>query len=88
MSNKVISVLFIGVVAAFFIIMFVFMTQSLGSTDMGVNLTGTVYHSAYNGSVNTSKAGVAFLSYAPPILGVAALVAVLFLVLAVAKVKS
>ena len=88
--TKIIGVLFIAVAAAFFIIMFMFMTQSLGATDMstGTTLAGSTYYPVYNTSVNVSKTGVTYLSFAPPMLGIAALVGAMVMIFAAVKFRS
>ena len=85
MSNTAIGA-FVGMCLLVFVVVFgyQFGLQALGSTDMSVNLAGTQYQSAYNGSVNTSTVAYDFVAWQGMIIGVVALV---FLVLIVFSAK-
>ena len=75
---------FIGILLLVFVVIFSYQfgLQALGSTDQGVNLTGTQYESAYNSSVNTSSAAYGFVSWEGYLLGIVALVFLVLLMFA------
>lgn len=63
MSKGIGIILSIVLLAITLVIIYQYSTSSLAATDMGVNLTGTQYESAYDASVNTSIAAVSLSQY-------------------------
>ena len=88
MSAKLAIGAFVMMCLLTFIVIFAYQfgLQGLGATDMGVNLTGTQYQSAYNASINTSIVAYSFVSWEGIIIGAVALV-FLMLILAAAFIK-
>jgi hypothetical protein len=67
---------FIGILLMVFVVIFAYQfgLQALGSTDQGINLSGTQYQAPYNSSVNTSAAAYSFVSWEGYLLGIVALI--------------
>ena len=78
-SAGVMIFLIFAVIAIGAIVIHQFGLAALGSTDSGVNLTGTQYAAAYNSSVNTSVAAFEVVQFVPYLAGVIALVVMLLL---------
>lgn len=82
MSNASISAfLMLSLLAISSIIIYDYGFFAIGSSDMGVNLSGTQYRAGYNASVNTSVVTYSYLQFQPMLLGVIALA---FMLLALA----
>lgn len=63
MSKGIGIILSIVFLAITLVIIYQYSTSSLAATDVGVNLTGTQYESAYDASVNTSITAVGLSQY-------------------------
>lgn len=65
------------------VIMYNYGLLSVATTDVGVNLTGTQYQSAYNESINASQVGFSTLSTGSIVFGLLAVVSGLMVLFAV-----
>lgn len=63
MSKGIGIILSIVLFAVTLVIIYQYSMSSLAATDVGVNLTGTQYETAYDASVNTSIAAVSLSQY-------------------------
>ena len=52
---------------------------TIASTDIGVNLSGTAYNDTYHNQTHTTRATMNFMGFMPYFVGIAALIAALFL---------
>lgn len=86
MSKGLGIILSIVLLAVTLTIIYQYSMTSLAATDVGVNLTGTQYESAYDASVNTSITAASLSQYPIMLVGVfAILIALSILILMVMR---
>lgn len=73
----------LAVFALVIVVMYNYGMQSVATTDVGINLSGTQYQGAYNESVNASEVGFATLSIGSIVFGLLAVVSGLMVLLVV-----
>lgn len=69
MSKGIGIILSIVLLAVTLLIIYQYSMSSLAATDVGVDLTGTQYESAYDASVNTSVVAVSLSQYPVMLVG-------------------
>ena len=79
MPKGVGGVISVVLLLAIFIIGGVYSVQILGSTDQGVNLTGTDYEDQYNSTTDTTITSLTIMNFIPWILVVVGLFISLFM---------
>lgn len=83
--TNIATFLMFALLAGSSVIIYEYGITAQGSTDMGVNLSGTQYQQAYNASVNTSVVTYSFLQFQPMLLGIFALIIMVLLLASAIK---
>ncbi len=81
MSNNVGMVFGLMLFGLLVIIMVHYGNTIMASTDIGVNVTGTAYNETYSQEIHTTQISMRGLSIVPYLVGVAALIGAIFLIM-------